>query len=74
MFLCSELYEAKVWNEDEKYWSPMIILDSKIHVYIGDIVTSKSTCTSWKCGKVIKFVEVLQINSAVNNVIVSANK
>ena len=58
-FIHSELYQSKVWNEDPKYWSPMIILDNKKHAYVGDIVTSKSTCKSWTCGKVIKFVEVL---------------
>jgi len=46
-----------MWNENQAFWSPMISIDEE-HIYLGDIVYSKSTCSNWQYGKVAKFVEV----------------
>lgn len=55
--ISSELYEARRWNEDPQYWTPMALLDNNHHVYIGDIVSFKGR--SYKeLGKIHKFIEV----------------
>ena len=38
--LCSEMYEARRWNEDPRFQAPMTTLPNGTRVFIGDYVSS----------------------------------
>lgn len=65
-----ELYEGLRWDEDERLWTPMTVLENGNHVYIGDIVDMIDYDSEIFRGKVINFCYLSVINNIVNTIII----
>ena len=53
------MFEAQRWHSDPRLFSPMMVLDSGKHLFIGDFITLEDDPKTY--GKVIKFA--IQVNT-----------
>jgi hypothetical protein len=59
LLLISEMYQAKRWHENRNFWTPMVITNDDIRIFVGDIIDFNvySNGMNWTCtGKVTKFI------------------
>ena len=54
----SEMYEAKRWHDDPRFFAPMITIMGETQVFVGDIIHIQDHEYRECYAKVIKFMKV----------------
>ena len=74
---CREIFEAKRWNDDERFQSPSALLKGT-PVFSGEIVSFEDSETRQLCiGKILKFiiqVKSVHIDEIIHNNIILHRK
>ena len=64
------MYEAERWHSDERFYTPMIVLDSGVRPFIKDTIKIKDCENVY--GKVEKFA--IEVNKVIYNTYINSQK